>query len=112
MLADMFTFGTRRVVWMAWTPTRSVSTPSLGSNNGSSLDHPWGHDRALREGRTLRSALEHRRFRDERRLMAGRRLRAKFHPCPPIAARTAGPRGHVRERSGRRARKPVDKASL
>ena len=24
----MFTFAPRRVVWMAWTPTRSVSTPS------------------------------------------------------------------------------------
>ena|SRR5690349_23967764 len=26
----MFTFADRRVVWMAWTLTRSVSTPSMG----------------------------------------------------------------------------------
>jgi uncharacterized membrane protein len=26
----MFTFAVRRVVWMAWTLTRSVSTPSMG----------------------------------------------------------------------------------
>src|SRR2546430_12668399 len=87
----------------------------LAKIDGSTPDHPADHDRALRESRAVRPALERRRLRPRRGrvgrfVVAGRHLRAQLCRRAALAAWPAGPGRHVRQRAGRRARDPVEPA--
>src|SRR5439155_15878868 len=104
---ELFRFGSRRVVWIARTLTRSASTPpSLSVTYGNRLDHSPGDGRALREGWALPTAVGHRRVglaRKRRRLGARGHVREDVHPRAPVLDRAARPGPDVWQRSRRRA---------
>jgi len=91
------------------------SRTPLAKIDGSTSDHPADHDRALRESRAVRPALERRRLHPRRGrvgrfVVAGRHLRAQLCRRAALAAWLAGPGRHVRQRAGRRARDSVKPA--